>query len=270
LKVERLPKYLRTETYEIKEDNWKITNDTRSDNFTPIVQQVIESNKSVHIDGPGGTGKTYLVKQLQQELTKLGKTYISLAPTNKASRLIKGKTIHKCIFECNKKVQSDMHIDYIFIDEVSMLSTFFYKFLLTIKRCNKNVKFIVGGDFNQLLPVNDSLPKDFNYKNSPAIFELCDGNRIQLSYCRRSDDELFNLVKFENIMNLKKEDFNNNIKTEMHLAFTNNKRKSINEALMNKWIKQKRLKPIHLKALDYDQNSQDVNLCVLRGDASYC
>ena len=42
-----------------------------------------------------------------------------------------------------------------------------------------------------------------------ALYELSDGNRIELSKCRRSDDILFNICKFENIMNVNKENFNN-------------------------------------------------------------
>ena len=63
-------------------------------------------------------------------------------------------------------------------------------------------KFIIVGDFNQLKPVNDRV--DVAYKNSVALFELCQGNRIQLSTCRRSDDILFNMCKFENIMGVQK------------------------------------------------------------------
>ncbi len=105
--------------------------------------------------------------------------------------------------------------------------------------------------------------KEKNHKlifknNCLFLKKTCQIQKIQLSKCRRSDDELFNLVQFENIKNLKTEMFNNNIKTDMHLAFTKNTRKSITEALMNKWIKQKRLKPVELNALEYDQNSQDV------------
>ena len=40
--------------------------------------------------------------------------------------------------------------------------------------------------------------------DSLALYELCDGNRLQLSTCRRSDDTLFNMCKFENIMKVNK------------------------------------------------------------------
>ena len=53
---------------------------------------------------------------------------------------------------------------------------------------------MLTGDFNQLAPVCDRV-ENVNYKESLALFELCDSNR--LSKCRRSDDKLFNLCKFE-------------------------------------------------------------------------
>ena len=85
----------------------------------------------------------------------------------------------------------------------------FYKFLLMLNQMQLNIKFIIVGDFNQLLPVNDRV--SVLYKNSLALFELCQGNRLQLSPCRRSDDTLFNMCKFENIMNIKKSAFKNQL-----------------------------------------------------------
>ena len=67
----------------------------------------------------------------------------------------------------------------------------FYKYLITWKRANKSIKFIIAGDFQQLLPVNDIVDTDFDYKHSPALHELSDGNRLQLTNCRRSDRYLF-------------------------------------------------------------------------------
>ena len=53
-----------------------------------------------------------------------------------------------------------------------------------------------------------------NYMDSLALYELCDGNRLQRTTCRRSDDILFNMCKFENIMKVDKSVFahNNTIK----------------------------------------------------------
>ena len=78
-------------------------------------------------------------------------------------------------------------------------------------------------------------------KNSAALFELCDGLRVQLTKCRRSDDILFNMLLPENIEKIKRDDFNNML-TDRHLSFTNDKRIAINEMMMLKYIKQKNYK----------------------------
>jgi ATP-dependent exoDNAse (exonuclease V) alpha subunit len=49
--------------------------------------------------------------------------------------------------------------------------------------------------------------------------------------------------------------------TERHIAFTNKKRMEINKIMMDQTIKNKKVKALELKALDYDPNSQDVRIC---------
>ena len=67
-----------------------------------------------------------------------------------------------------------------------MVKEVFYKFLLMLKHAyvqkNLNNKFVIVRDFNQLKPVNDNV--DINYKNSLALYELCAGNRLELTTCR--------------------------------------------------------------------------------------
>ena len=207
---------------------------------------------------------------LQTELKKRGISYKCVAPTNKAARVVNGSTIHKFVLSSTRKSMTDAKYEYLFIDEVSMIHEYFYKFFITLRRVRPELKFIIAGDFLQLLPVNDRV--DCDYKNSPALYELCDGQRLQLSKCRRSDDKLFNICNPDNIKNLKKSDF---IKSSdklyiKNLCFTNVKRKEINEVMMNKYItkriqqvkasKQSPPNPIIIKARENDENSQDLKL----------
>jgi hypothetical protein len=67
----------------------------------------------------------------------------------------------------------------------------FYRFLVLLKRYQPKLKFIIVGDFDQLKPVNDVYRGE--YINSPALYNLCDGMRIILQKCRRSDSQLFKL-----------------------------------------------------------------------------
>ncbi len=121
------------------------------------------------------------------------------------------------------------------------------------------IKFVIADDLEQLLPVKDRI-ENCDYKNSAALFELCDGLRVQLTKCRRSDHTLFNMLLPGNIERLTRSDFYNNV-CDRHLSFTNYKRIKINDMMMLKFIKQKNYKKTtHFKKLPYDKNSQLIRL----------
>ena len=67
----------------------------------------------------------------------------------------------------------EMKLDYILVDEVSMLHSNFYKSLMIIKKL-KNCKLIISGDFNQLDVIYD-LQKSFYFLLFPIIclYILC-------------------------------------------------------------------------------------------------
>ena len=91
------------------------------------------------------------------------------------------------------------------------------------------------------------------------MHNLCDGNKLQLTKCRRSDDTLFNMLLPENINNITKNTFTNHF-TNQHISFTNAKRIEINKRMMDQVVRQKRKMPLRLPKLDYDKNSQNVEL----------
>ena len=227
-----------------------------SKDFNDLVKQILDSNKSIHIDGRAGTGKSYLIKLIQAEMEKREISFKSLAPTNKACRIINGQTIHR--FVASNQLVKDKSVTHLFIDEVSMMAEAFYKYFIVLKRMRPDLKFIIAGDFEQLLPVKDRV-QNCNYKDSSALFELCDGNRLQLTKCRRSDSTLFNMLLPENIGKIKKENFKHTIHN-LNISFTNKKRMSINRMMMDNYVRQKKTKPVEFKKLSFDDNSQDVRL----------
>ena len=89
-----------------------------------------------------------------------------------------------------------------------MAQEILYKFLVYLQRALANIKFIIARDFNQLLPVKDRLGNR-NYKDSIALHQLCHGNKLTLTKCRRSDDILFNMLLPENIHKITKATFEN-------------------------------------------------------------
>jgi hypothetical protein len=262
LKIERMPNHVRTDTYMHKHLEFNIFSDVEGNDFIPLVNQILVSNQSWHIDGRAGCGKSTLVNMLQKELKGHGIAYASLAPTNKACRIIDGMTLHRFVAShSGKKSIMELNLGYIFIDEVSMMSELFYKYFIVFKKMRPDIKLIVAGDFAQLQPVKERIDNP-DYKNSIALHELCDGQRIQLTKCRRSDDTLFNMLMPENINNLTQADFNKKY-TERHICFTNAKRIATNHFMMEqavKYAKRTGKKPLPFSKLEYDPNSQDVEL----------
>jgi hypothetical protein len=112
---------------------------------------------------------------------------------------------------------------------------------MMIKKIKPNIKFIISGDYNQLKPVNDRISPKTDYSNSPCLFELADYNKIELTKCRRADATLYNLIKFDNIPNVKPSDFTetNEYKNEINLCFTNAKRIQINYIKMKELYNKK-------------------------------
>ena len=261
VKYPKLVHYMRFDNYTLHTEPWDITPDVPDNNFEPLINKILDSNKSWLINGPPGAGKTTLINKIKEYLNNNGKVYKCLAPTNLAALLIDGTTVHK--FACKLKkltkfMKTDLH--YIFVDEVSMLHSNFYKILMIIKQL-KNCKIIVSGDFNQLDVIGD-LHK-YDYKNSSILKELCDHNNINLQTCRRSNDKLFNLIQFDNINNLTPDDFKSDLKidNDINICWTNNTRKKINSKYMDAaYKKAKTSNYITLKKLEYDDNSQDVTL----------
>ena len=265
LKTSRMQETMRTDIYkDIKYYNWRVIPDVEDNDFKPLVDKVINSNQSCFITGPGGSGKTTLLTLLQDELTQQDKKYTTLCPTNLAALIANGITIHKFAARLKKQACIKcLDLDYIFIDEVSMLAEVFYKFLMMIKKIKNNIKFIISGDYNQLKPVNDRISYNTDYANSSCLFELADYNKIQLTKCRRADDTLYNVIRFDNIPNIKSSDFNetNAYKNDINICFTNKKRKEINQIKMTELYNKNRCRTwIKLNALSYDERSQDVIL----------
>lgn len=240
LKVDSVCKFVRTELYVHNELQWNSYIET--DDFDKLTNQIIESNKGCFINGQAGVGKTYLTNMIIKKLEEKKKKLIKLAPTNKATRLIDGKTLHKFYIELNlskhgeqKIIQNLTNIDFIIVDEASMMHEIFYRMLLLIQKYQPNIKFLVAGDFKQLKPVNDRYTGE--YENCVPLFNLCDGNKLVLTKCRRSDKKLFNLYQSENIQNINPKNFRPKQVNFNNLAFTHKTRIQVNDICMKEYIK---------------------------------
>jgi hypothetical protein len=207
-----------------------------------------------------------LIEQyIKPELIRRDKTFIVLTPTNISALLVNGETLDRFTAKIKSKESLEKYqTDYFIIDEVSMMKEINYKLLSIIQKYCPDSKFIISGDFEQHAPVKDRVGNQSQsyYENSNVLHELCNGNRLLLETCRRSDDKLHKLCK--DVKRLTGKEFGNKY-TNHHICFTNEKRKELNNYMMDHVTssrkKSKKMRdPLILDKLSYDKNSQDVEL----------
>lgn len=102
------------------------------------------------IAGPAGTGKTTALRGLLDALDDIGKTYLLVAPSGKASARIREVTGRHATTIHSAALAEEVTEDYIIIDEASMLDINVFADMMT-KRIDGHYVFI--GDDSQLPPV---------------------------------------------------------------------------------------------------------------------
>lgn len=166
--------------------------------FSEEQQQALNdfiNNKNIFLTGPGGSGKTELIKYMVNIAQNKNKSIQVCALTGCAAILLgcKAKTIHSWAgiglasgesFDIVNKVLNNKYkkarwktIDILIIDEVSMMSEKLFDILdLIAKRAKKcfdkpfgGIQLVFSGDFYQLPPVgddHDQITKNFCFESS--------------------------------------------------------------------------------------------------------
>lgn len=176
--------------------------------------------KNIFITGPGGTGKTHLIKAIVKDAIENDKAYKVCAMTGCAAILLMcgATTLHTfagiglakgTIEEVVEKVVKNRHkrpiwhkTDILIIDEVSMLSLKIFVILDLIARKIKKqplkpfggMQVIFSGDFYQLPPVgNNNEPDTIKFCFESALWNetFHEENQIQLKTMFRQTDPIY-------------------------------------------------------------------------------
>lgn len=197
-----------------------------------------KNGENLFISGPGGTGKTFLIK----EMLKVCKKSVQVcAMTGCAAILLEcgARTIHSWsgikiangeIHEIidrlynNKFVRKAWRTTHILIlDEVSMMSKKIFDLLNTLAKTMRNnskpfgnMQVVFVGDFYQLPPVNkDNRDTEFCFESEEWIEVFPENNHMILSKIFRQDDEEYKDI----LMKIRKgeinEDMENLLKTRI-------------------------------------------------------
>lgn len=158
---------------------------SNDENTIRALTLAIENGQNVLLHGCGGSGKTYLIRELAKYLTTAGKVVVCTATTGIAAMnlsvpeaSIAGCTLHSWsgiglgdapAQKLEAKVRYDgrakkrwMTTDILIVDEISMMGASLLDKLdyigRSIRRCNLpfgGIQFVFSGDFLQLPPVKD-------------------------------------------------------------------------------------------------------------------
>ena len=172
------------------------------------------NSNNFFIQGDGGTGKTYLLKQYLQSLTtEERKATLLIAPTGVSASHINGTTIHKTFaLECdvipNIKITDVPKvldgINQIIIDEINMVRIDVFDYLCRIVQYvkeeeHRSIRLIVMGDFGQIQPVatkTDIAKIAEQYPMSEGLYafdsefwDTMQFKKILLTYVHRQDNQ---------------------------------------------------------------------------------
>ena len=162
-------------------------------------EEIVMSGQSLRIEGGAGVGKSTLTKKLVAKLRERGERVVCTSLTHVAARILEGQTIQSFLhrYVISGTFSTGGKPSWLVIDEYSMLGISICSFLAQLLLTD--TKFIVIGDEHQLEhPANcwaGEIHSSTKLSTSRLLWEMCGGNMVLLSKCRRSNPELFNIYQ---------------------------------------------------------------------------
>ena len=233
------------------------------------VRAVLRGN-NIFLTGGAGTGKTYVLKALNQALQGAFLNVVVCAPTGIAALNIGGVTIHNvfnlnaniCINDNNKLIIHAPKViqaaDVIIIDEISMVRMDLFDAVVAgirkaEKKKNKKIQVVVCGDFCQLPPVINNNAGDRKLLEQYYNRDIGLGFAFQGNEWNKCNFKIYTLTKsfrqkdsefLENLNKLRIGDstaipYFNAFSSQRpfwdapYLSFTNSKAKQINQDNLN-------------------------------------
>ena len=184
--------------------NWKKVEELNDSSEWDKVVKLMIDKEGLMIEGRAGTGKSYIPKEaFKSGLLKLNENTITMAFTNKASRNIMGKTIHKTLHITGnntipkKTLDSLRKYKYFVIDEVGMIPPYLWRLLKLVKQSHPKSIWLLMGDYRQLPPIEDDqrIVEKLDIFNLPIVKYLANYNKIELTKRQRYDLLLWNYLE---------------------------------------------------------------------------
>lgn len=135
-------------------ENYIFKNESLSDEQKNAVTTALTTNNGITIiAGKAGTGKTTLMKEIQQGINEAGKQIYAFAPSAEASRVVQRKEGFEnaetiSLFLKSKKMQEAAKNSVIWIEEAGMVSNKDMNNILAIAK-EHNARLILTGDIKQ-------------------------------------------------------------------------------------------------------------------------
>lgn len=188
------------------------------------IETALRGSRNLFFTGPAGTGKSYWMNKAIEMFVEEGLNVVTCASTGIAALILGGDTAHRVFhipvgtsaagpsFAKGKKgalTKSMLNVlilaDVVILDEVSMFKNADFAWAVKVLRKaekfkGKKIRFIVSGDFSQLLPVvtksDAKVLKKFKFDESGLAFTTSEWKSmnfkvVELTEIKRQDDVEF-------------------------------------------------------------------------------